>query len=265
MSKEPLYYDPFIRELIFLLKFKEFTPELKGSASQKNQMYFSDYDFFTLINKKYTITEIYDEILKILINVKKHCDLYFIELKIEMKQGDKIKFYKEDILKREEFEKIDPNNIDFIKIDFVSRTDNKFIDVSCIYKFDTKPYNEKNINNEMKKTLKADMEEYKNDGNYYKALKREYKIHELNGNEKQMSKLSSFFNSEVGRQYKIMNNLKSIKTLIDNGYNDAITKKKIKLNLKELNIPYTSLNNLDKYIETINKNINDETKKLFFH
>lgn len=256
MQKEPLYYDPFIRELIFLLKFKNNIPQLKGSASYKDQEYFSDYDFFCLVDQKYTSSEIYDEILKILINVKSHVELYFTELKVEMKDKQKIRFYKDDYLQKDKFEKIDSTKIDFIKIDFVSRTNNKFMDVSCVYKFDHSKYNKK-------KSLKEDIKELTKEKQYYKVLKRMYKIYELNNNTNEMAKLAKYFNSDIGKQYQLMNNLKSIKSLIDNDYMDVLTKKKIRINLHEEGLPYNTIENIDDVIKKLDHNINNTTKQIF--
>jgi len=114
----------------------------------------------------------------------------------------------------------------------------------------------------MKKSLKQDMYDYEKEGDFYKALKRKYKIYELNDNHKQMAKLTEYFNSEVGKKYKIMNILKSIKSLIDNGYTDKLTKDKIRLNLKELGLPFSNVN-YDNIIKKLYDDINDETKEKF--
>lgn len=267
MEKKPVQsYSNLVNNLIHLLKFKNYTPLLLGSSSDKAQIFYSDFDFFCPINKKYSMKDIMLTILHILKNINDNHDFYFTELKIQLKDGTKIKYNHNEKIDFPELDNIDIENLDFIKIDFVTRENNKFIEVSCIYKFD------ENINEqdettkrELYEIIKQDYKEHIKDKDYFKALKREYSMTNLktpntstlNRNEQ----LLKLFNGKYGEMYKIMNNLKALELLKKNHYNDKLTTQKIRLNLKELNLPYNTYDNLPKYINDIYKEINDKAKE----
>ena len=262
-KKKPIDYSDLMHNLISILKFKDNYPIILGSAGDKAQLYYSDLDFFCPINKKYTIEEIMTEILNIFKRVNNYHDFYFTELKIQLKDETKIKIHRHEKIDTEELKKIKLKNLDFIKIDFVTRELNSFIEVSCIYKF----FYGKNAssNKEFLSSIHNDMEEYIKDKNYFKALKREYSANNLNNtNTERNEELLKLFNGESGKKYKILNNLKALKLLKENNYNDELTKQKIKLNLKELKLPQNTYDKLNDKIKSIEKDINNEAKKITY-
>ena len=81
--------DPFIIEFIKNLEFKNNKVLILGTASQQAQYYLSDYDLYTNINEYDDIKIIKKEINRIL--TLKNPNIYFIEFKIQLLNGDKIK------------------------------------------------------------------------------------------------------------------------------------------------------------------------------
>jgi hypothetical protein len=253
-KKEKSQFDNDLKDIIKILKFKNNPIELKGSSSLKSQKYFSDYDLFTNIILNYGVDEVYDEFRKILNNIISSYDLYFIEFKIQTKKGKKYRWFPNDDFKYEDFKKAF-KDVDFAKIDIVSRTVNIFIEVSCIYKFsqDVLP------TEEYISSLNKDIKELKKEGNYYKILKRLFNIFKLENNIHNIEMLTKVFNSELGKQYKTISNLEAIESL-KKYYKDADTNKKIEINLTDINEPHTE-NNLKKY----KNELNDKAKKIYNH
>lgn len=239
---------------VSLLKFKNKPIILAGTAGLASQRYFSDFDLLSIIDQKYTNEEVYNEIMKILNNTEKLDDMYFLELKIQNKvtERKKHKFYKiKDITKKAFLKSI--TDLERIKIDYIIRLNNKFIELSIIYSF-TDTIDEKNL----MKSLNEDIKQLQKDGNFYKSIKRLFSIyHSLNLSKKlwskdKMIKIVDFLNTDIGRLYQDTANLKAIKLLLEN-YNDSETIKRAQLNLKDLKLQP----NLNKIDEIIKKN---ETK-----
>ena len=176
--------------------------------------------------------------------------MYFIEAKNQYKNGDKTKYIHIDDYK---FDKSIPE-LDFIKLDFVIYINYNFMELSIIYSF--------NLINDMTiftKQLKDDMTTLKNDGMYYKALKRLFGIYKLRSNSNNMLVLlSKFFNSPIGMIYKINSQLKAIKLLMEH-YDDISVLKKIKIALDDMKL--NSDINIVKVIEDNDKLINNTAEQ----
>jgi hypothetical protein len=227
--KDKSSLDDALKTLFKKLKFKRFPIILNGSASLKSQRYFSDYDLFSLIPVRHTAKQAFNEFGKILNDVLKTEDLYFVELKLQTKDGKKIKWLPDDTIKFKEFEN-DWANVDFVKIDLILRTQNRFIEVSIIYKFyDDSTKSDKDAIDE----LKQDLEELEKEGRYYKVLKRLFSIANIRGDKKTLKKLNRVFNSNLGALYQKISNLEAIEKLLQ-VYNDPTTKKKVEINLKDI-------------------------------
>lgn len=245
-------------DLVNLFKFKNIPIELKGSGSLKNQLYPSDIDLFSKINEKYSIEDIYQEFMKIL-NRTDTNNLYFIEFKIQKSNGDKLKFYKIEDITKEKFISYF-NNVEFVKIDYVVRFMGIFTELSAIYSF-------KDPKKSYEQTIKDDIKQLMKEKQYYKVLKRQLSLLKSDlKNNKRIIQLLNFFNSDVGREYARMNNLKALELLIEN-YNDAVTKELIFDNLKILKLKpsirqiKTNINRLQKYVnEEAHKLINNNNK-----
>ena len=172
--------------------------------------------------------------------------LYFIELKIEYKNGKKKKLYNTSELKTSMFK-----NIDFVKIDYIIHYNNMFKELTIMYVFNYV----KQSKDDMIAQIQESYHELKDDGNYYKALKRLYSIFKIKRNYKKLITLTKFFNN-TGEMYQIVSNLKTLK-LLENHYNDIMTKKKVLINLKDINVTY---NDIDSTIAKFEKELNEQSK-----
>jgi hypothetical protein len=249
---------------VSLLKFKDHRIILAGTAGMASQQYFSDYDLLSIIDKKYSNEYIYNTIHTIIKKTDELNDMYFIELKIQNKDESKKKFFNiEDINENDFIKSI--KNLDFIKLDYIIRLNNKFIELSIIYSFkEIKETDETNDNNEKEllKNLNDDVKELQKEGNYFKSVKRIFSIYNsLNITKKlwdksKMLKISEFLNSDIGALYAKNSNLKAIKLLLEN-YDDNETKRRALLNLKDLGIE-PNLNKIDEMIKKNDTAINKE-------
>lgn len=255
-KKGPNEFDDDLKDIINLIKFKNNKIELKGSSNLKSQQYFSDYDLFSQIRTRSTVLDIYDEIKGILKAILDTHNLYFIELKIQSKNGDKYRWFYKDEFNFNDFEK-HFKDVDFLKLDMVaSSTQNKFTEVSCIYSFSNNEF----TNQEYIKKVEGDIKDLKKEGKYYKILKRLFLIAKVKNDKNMMLMLSQIFNSELGAEYQKLSNLEAIELLLKY-YDDAKTRKRVELNLNDLNLPQIS--HLKRNIKELNIKLNKEAKKIY--
>jgi len=256
--------EPDIDKIVKMLKYNNNKIVVKGSSNYINQKYFSDYDLLSFIPLSNPET-IYKNITKIINTVTENPDVYFVELKLQEKNGEKIKIFKKTDIKLEDFKKTF-NNLDFIKIDFVIRINNNFFELSVIYNFFKKGENK--FKGDYVKKVEKDIKELIDDGNYFKALKKVFSINSYYNKQnrpvdrKIVNKISKFFNTEeYGKPYQIMGILEANKRLLEN-YDDPITLKKVNINLKDLGLE-PNIKKINKYIKDIYKKINKEAKKIY--
>ena len=148
------------------------------------------------------------------------------------------------------------HNVLYIKMDFIVRINNIFKELSIIYNLNTETPPSKviqDLNTEIKDNIK--------DKNYYKALKRLFSLYKAEGQTKKQLPLSVFFNSEVGRAYETVSNLKAINLLLHHHQGKEV-KKKIRINLKDLHMA-PSIRMIDPYIKAYTDIIQREAKQVW--
>jgi hypothetical protein len=235
-----------IKKVLNVFKFKNKSIKLNGSSSLKSQQYFGDIDLYTLTGKPNLKDFHYFQ--NIMLNFT-NANLYFIELKIQLLDGDKVKFYDINDFDFETYKKY-YEHTEYIKIDFVLYTDNKFIECSVIYDFGKKKQN-------LKASLQDDFKQFIKEGKYYKALKRLFNLYKLEkNNNKNLKILSRFFNSEYGLAYRNISNLEAC-NLVSSKYKSKYTRDRVKGFLRDMRIK-----NTEKYIKDNLKIINQHAKHL---
>ena len=243
--------NPFLKQLMTLFKFKKYKVQLLGSSSLEYvNKYASDYDFYTNIHLEKKIDSVYDFLNKVLsINDE---NIYFIELKFQLLNGEKIKFKTLDNLV---LPAINRDEIDFIKIDYIIYNNYEFKETSIIY----------DLNKEVKtkeaiiKTLQNDINEFFKEGHIYKALKRFFSLLRLYDDKKMMVKLSYLFNDDTyGKFYKIQNNLKTILEMRKRYGTQKLVVKKIMANFQKIGLSVMNNTQLKHHINMIENKINDE-------
>jgi hypothetical protein len=148
------------------------------------------------------------------------------------------------------------HNVLYIKMDFIVRINNIFKELSIIYNLNTETPPSKviqDLNTEIKENIK--------DKNYYKALKRLFSLYKAEGQSKKQIPLSAFFNSEVGRAYETISNLKAIKLLLQHHQGEEV-EEKVRINLKDLHIA-PSIRMIDSYIKAYTDIIQREAKQVW--
>lgn len=250
----PQYLYTFIKTL----KYNSNPILLLGTAGLESQQYYSDFDLFSKVSNKESPDKIYNRIMKIIHKMDSFNDTYFIELKLETSKSKK-KFHTIEEINKVDFEKFH-KDLDFIKLDYVIRVNNKFIELSIIYSFKKKLDDD----DELFKSISNDINELKKEGNYFKSLKRIFGIYNnkrVKNKLKNTTKyiyLSKFFNSEYGKLYADTANLKAIKLLLDH-YDDKETIKRVLLNLKELEVE-PDLKQIDDIIRENEQEYNSKAK-----
>lgn len=208
-KKQLSEYDDEVKKLFSYFKFKDQELVLNGSYSSRNMVYYGDLDFVTQVDKS---NDLYNDLKQIFTRLFNDHNNYFIELKLQMKDDQKIKiklfndFLKEDVITKH------LDNLKFVKIDIVAYFDGYFKEASCIYNIgDASNYTDAD---EFKNDLKKDIAELKKDKNYFKMLKRMYSIARIEDDTKAKNMLTSFFNGEAGEMYYHISTLKAIDLLV---------------------------------------------------
>ena len=243
------------------MKFNNSPIVQMGTSSFKAQRYFSDYDLFSPVsNKGITPQKSCKEINDILDRLKKLDDIWFVEFKIQNKDGSKEKFFHPDIDCGKFVKAV--KDLDYLKFDFVVfiRDTQKLTELSLIYSFSDMPPKEHLI-----KAIKADYDYYKGEGNIYKALKRAFSIYRLQENKEKMVELSDLFNSKTGLSYSISSNLKAIKLVLEGGLSGDDIGKKVAVNLQDISndidLPLKTEKDIDKAIKELDKLIKQQTQE----
>lgn len=201
----------FINQYIEPLKWNKYRIIINGSASLKNINYYGDIDLFTSV-KKTQNNVIYDKIKHIIERANKS-KIYFLEQKIQYKDGTKIK----GIYKMIPLKKYLDKEIDYIKLDFIIWFNDRFIELSIIYSFSGK--NDKKDLQEMLNIISNEINEKLKKKDYFKSLKRIFnniQLRHILGKKyykKKLSALTALFNSEFGLMYQNTENLKAIQKM----------------------------------------------------
>lgn len=206
--------------------------EILGTGGLRSQYYPSDFDLYTAIKGGDRTADddlLYRRVQQILKRTTINPHMFFIEVKIQNADGSKKKFY-EPYFSYNQFENA-VGNLDYIKIDYVVwiAEVGRLQELSIIYSFGETP--EKG---ELIKDIKADYENYKKEGNKYKALKRLFSISRLTGNKMTMVLLSTLFNSHTGQLYSLLSNIKAIKLLIEHRPVEEGVGRFIEANLRDI-------------------------------
>lgn len=250
-----------IRKTMKILQFFDNVIELVGTSSLKSQLYPSDYDFMTKINKTYPLDYIFVEFMDILKQIQDENNLYFIEFKFQNKDGTKFKINKIEDYTHEIFKKhFNINKIEFCKIDLIINLNNmnEFKEVSCIYFFN---HSKNDISiDEYLKSLKQDQVELYNEGKYYKSLKRLLIISKLKDDLKMVEKLTTLFNSEIGKLYLLKNEIEASQLFLNSTRRKPDYKnnqKRVKLFLSNNGLKGLRLSQMDEVVKIYDKMIND--------
>ena len=241
---------PEVQKVLTLFELPGAKLRITGSARYKHLQYKSDYDLVIALSKsEVPASRFFEGIAGILHRIERNKDIYFIELKLETKDGEKKRLTPRQEIRMTWVER-DYEKLAFAKIDTVARIENKFYEVSCRYNF-----REANMEkHEVIRELEEDAEELESEGTYYKVLKRLFSIYVLESNQNKLQYLTDVFNSPLGASYEKICNMKAME-LLHHNYNDKGTLQKINQNIKLLGENFR-ITSIKRYIHKYQKELN---------
>jgi hypothetical protein len=226
-------------------------PSVIGSFSLESQRNAGDIDLDVYIEGKIDYDFVQKELLKIIKNIDDNQKMFFIELKIQYKDGKKIKFGADKIdnikIPTQNF-----SNIEYMKIDCVIYYDGHFKEMSINYWLNPNKH-------DIVKEIQKDIDEQLKEKNYYKVVKRLFSIAKVQNDKPRGKLITDFLNNYIGGEYKQLSNLKAIKLLLEN-YDDPLIRQMIRANLiNDRIIPKVDV--VYRLIPKIQKKVNLEGKK----
>jgi hypothetical protein len=247
-----LDYPDELKKSMEILRYFDNNIMLAGSANIKSLKYFGDYDLVSLIEKKGTVESSYKEFERILKEMDQQNFLNLYEIKVQLKNGKKIREFPSF----ENWKKIF-KNIDLVKFDYILYSDYIYYELSSLYPFNSEK--KESTEKENRKSFLDDIVELKKENKYYKILKRIYSLSLLNENEKDIKLLNKFFNNR-GLDYRIMSNLEAIEKIFEIDKNEK-TLERIK---KNLNLIHTNPSNIKNKINSKKELLNKIAKKFYY-
>ena len=247
-------YLPFVN----LLKWFRSPLALLGTGGNLSQLYPSDIDLFSKIGGDWTGESALINTIKIIEKTMERDDMFFIEGKVQDKDGGKWKWKTLDELKANDFQfyKYFGDNIDYVKFDYVLFVEGQFVELSVIYVFNKDPLDY----DVLKMSLSNDMIDLIHEGKYYKSLKRLFAILKLEDPpaRNNLVKISELFNSATGALYKRNSILKAIELYLET-YNDEEAEK-VAMRVYN-NLGFLNIDEMPEIIKAYDSIINREGKK----
>ena len=231
--------------------------KINGSAQYKHLLYRSDYDVMTVIPRTTPSEQLFTELSGVLRKVEQDGSSYFIELKLETTGGEKYRTHPGESLAQETLTR-HYEALAFIKLDVVLRVKNRFYEASCIYRFQADAAMTLQA---VQADLAADAAEFLRAKNYYKALKRRYSLAVLGNHRAEIEALTRVFNSELGKQYERLCNLKAM-ALVREHYKDKTTESRLRTNLRLLGETF-QLRSLGREIARAGRQLAAEAKPVY--
>jgi hypothetical protein len=196
--------EDYDKDVVKFLRYYEFpgqTINFEGSSKYEKLKYKSDYDIILFIKNTTPVTEVFNNLRKVLQKIEKDPDAYFIELKMQTKDEKKFKWYRGELFTISDFEPHYNDNLAFFKIDMVIRVKDEFFETSGTYRM--VPVMGMSLE-KVVKDLKENMKKHVKEGNYYKGLKRMFSIYVMFKNMSQVEFPMKIFNTDMGKLYEII-------------------------------------------------------------
>ena len=236
------------------LRYDNATVFLEGSASLIRNQYSGDLDFSSFIDGS---PKLFEEFSKIQKKTDAIDNMYFIEGKVQLRDGKKLRWYNPKEFTPKMVDK--PSLIDFIKLDYVILMKGIFTELSIIYTIKRSP-SDRATTDEILNEIKKNYNEYLEDGQYFKAMKRMFTIIKITdlpeANKVLESMLKGLFNTETGKLYQITSALKAI-VLFQEHFKDAEAKRIAESVYKNLGYK-DDIKNIDKHIKHNQKIFNQD-------
>jgi len=201
--------------------------EIIGSSHYKNFLYSNDYDLNEYYKAKDTpqvLNKLHNNFLEMFEEAQKNPNQYITDFKCGKIGEEPIRWNYENL--KNGYQKINNKKYLFtecllmdstIKLDEVVFINGLASEITNNYflKIGSKGNSKKNTKNEIIKMLKQNYEECIEEKKYFKALKRKFSIYQIKHPNKISKTLLSILNSNSGRLYKVVNDLKLIILLLE--------------------------------------------------
>jgi hypothetical protein len=287
--KQPKDYTKSERDVFGFLHLTG-TQRVVGTSSIKEIEYAADYDLMEYVAFERT-AEVYDMVYTLFKEkfktAYKSKNIYITDFKCGVLPGGKpIRWRREDMNRGyiiiEDVKHFFVNCLQeegMIKMDIISLIDGLFHEFSEIYFIsfgELKTYNpELTKKKNIEIGLQQDIQYYKGEGNYYKALKRLFAYLKLSGgNPALLEDLIQFFNSKVGELAGYKSDLELVSIMIDQKFkpiSTGIIVKNVKHIEKNINPAFKDLvktilrektkNGIKKHTEKVEEILNAEVQK----
>jgi len=268
--------------------------KLVGSASVLGNIITNDYDLNEMFEEKSKndmdiLTKLYLMFLWKFKTIFDSKDLWIIDFKCGEYNGEPIRWTMEDM--NNGYKNIGSNRLFFTncltqintitKLDVVQLINNRFVEISEIYYIKVNGLSNYSISDftlgHIGNTLYDDMEDLIMTKNYFKALKRQYRLLVLfDRKPKTQSKLTELFNGQYGQLYYVISQLKTLILMNEQMFRSVSneTLLQVQQNIKDdlgkvLNYEYAIINlnhvstirNLNTIINFLNNYLNTKVKK----
>ena len=242
-------YNNNIKKIAKLMSL-ESKVNIVGSAKIKRNLYYSDYDSFSTVKGK-NENIIYNHFMSVFDIIRNSENTIITDFKLgENAKGEPLRWTYEEIKRRENngitFE-MAINQKSMIKMDIVTLLNGRFIEITEVYNIfidgeSNSDYSKENIMKELTDDMKKQIKE----GNYMKALKRQYSILNLqNKNKAVREKLIDYFNSPIGLLNRSKSDLETMLTVIESPKFDIDEIRNSLQMLKEIISAFPVENNLE--------------------
>jgi hypothetical protein len=248
-----------IVSIMNLMEYNNNPLELVGTGSMKSQYYPADYDFLSKIKNKLDPKNSYVEFMNIIHNINLRSDLFFVEFKVQDKEGNKQKYFKIEDVTYNSFIKLF-NNVELCKIDCIIMVDGIMKELSVIYFFNSKPINMADY----RKILLEDQKHYYDDKKYYKSLKRLMLAGKYTDppDKSLIMAITQLFNSPVGALYQLKNEIDACIIFMDK-FKDKKSDKLVKLFIKNIGFDGMDKSKLQKLSDEYGALIDREGLKFY--
>ena len=256
--RAPFHYPELLKRLVGELSFVPL--ELKGSAGLTAQQYPSDFDLFGVVPRGH-LGDLLTGLGAFVGELP--ADVWFVELKAQTKAPVR-KLRLTDVggfSKWAARVKKLARKLDFIKIDLIARNaeDSQFSEVSCIYS----TLKSAQSLEDYAASLADDIRELTAEGKFYKVLKRQFNLTKAKPASSErtarLKQLTKYFNGAAGERYQLLNRLDAIKQVIEL---DPSSEAAARVAVKNLHLPAEAQTDLDAWVVSAAKKLNDEAAKL---
>jgi len=246
---EPVIFNAEERKIIDRVQFLNYEPLVVGSYSIKSQRYSSDIDALALITGQKERNKFNEYLQDMLRRIELEDDMFFLEFKIQYNDGSKIKFFNSE---KVNIPQKDFNKIYFMKLDLIVFLDGVFKEFGMNYYF--------HYPDDLVGDMLKDIKQFKKEGLYLKVLKRYFSIAKVKGDKVQANFISKFLNSHSGRDYELLNNLKTIIILLENYGEDLRVRDMVRVELNRLGI-IPKVSKVKEKIGELSNRVNSEAKR----